>query len=263
MFKKIIMAMIICLPLSAQATSIELNFGDTVNNNFGASATNLVMNYSNVSSYNDVVINASITATSVFDSKNGTKNGSVANDIRINMDRGDANVFTLSLWDASKGNGFDTLFTASEDFDWTLGFYDIDGASNSFDVVTLFDINQYSVTSTTALVVDNSQSNQISFSGVNAKGDVKGQDGLGAFITQQQADVALFVTYQNLSEVTFAYEHGPASKDNSGRNLLIDGGGLKFAPKDGEVVVTVPTPNMFLLFATAMLALLTVKRKSS
>lgn len=53
------------------------------------------------------------------------------------------------------GNGFENVFKPGADFDWTLRFY---------DVVTLFDINQYTLTSTTKLINETLQVDCISLS---------------------------------------------------------------------------------------------------
>lgn len=246
-------AVALSLPLSAQAITIDLDFGTSIQSSFGTKG-NLTLSYESVADG----INATITAASKFRTHNTTMHGSENGDARINMAGKDANVFTLRLWDATSGTGFDSLYDPGVDYDWSLGFYDIDGNSKTYDVVTLFEPIEYSVTASTALIIDESKPGQISFSG-QAAGGIAGQTGLEPPITQAQADVSVIAVYHNTSEVIFGYAH-KADKNNRGRNILIDGGGLRFALEDPSPS-PVPAPATLWLLGSALLGLAAVRRR--
>jgi hypothetical protein len=58
-------------------------------------------------------------------------------DARVNATIGATADLSLKLWDSSKGNRYTVAYNPGNAFDWTLGFFDIDGSPNTFDVVIL------------------------------------------------------------------------------------------------------------------------------
>jgi len=223
---------------TASAVTLNLKFGDVSAPSFGTAGTSSV-NFANVAAG----LNATLTTAAPFVSANTASNGSVSDDLRINLMGGQSSRLTLSIWDATLGTGYDTAYNPSFDFDWALGFYDIDGTSNKrWDVVTLISPAQYTVSGTSRLDVDTSVDDQVTFS-INGDGaEVAGQDGLTS-LTQEQADVAVLFTVTNRATIEFEYAVAGVNNNKNGRNLLVDGGDLFGAldPYD-PVTTTFPTP---------------------
>ncbi|MBY8974377.1 hypothetical protein KHP62_01070 [Rhodobacteraceae bacterium NNCM2] len=237
------------LPMAGQAATIDLNFGSFSQPTFGK-GTDLEMQIENVATG----INASLTAATEFPSRQPSSNGAANDDLRINMQRGNSVELTLTLWDATAGTGFDTAFDPVESFEWNLVFYDLDGVvGSSTDNITLLSPSTYTVTTTTALTIDDSVAGQVTFIGGGAA-NVPGELGLTSF-TQEQADVALSVQVSDLNYLTFIYE--ATGGQNSGRNALIDGGTLTLDDFDTvtSTVSAVPVPAPALLLLSGLAAL--------
>ncbi|MFT6223984.1 MAG: hypothetical protein ACJA1F_001830 [Paracoccaceae bacterium] len=237
----------------ANAGAVELDFGTSEFAAFGT-GTNLSMFYDNVAT--DIEgrqINATLTAIAAFVPKAADKNGSVAGDIRVNLEIGQTVELALRLFDDATGLAYDP----GVNFSWTLGFFDIDGGANSYDVVTLKTPAQYTVTSTTDLNPVSSAPGQVTFSGLNTGGNVAGESGLTPPLTQDQADAMVLFTVSNTSEVIFDYSHF-GTNTSGGRNLLVDGGSLKTALDDFDPVTevnVVPLPFSGVLIAGGLLVL--------
>lgn len=239
--------------MAAEAATFDLNFGSFSDPSFGTSPDDLVMYYEDVASG----INATLTAANEFPARRAANHGAAAEDIRVNMQRGNSVELTLTLWDATIGSGYDSEFdVAGGSFDWNLVFYDLDGVvGSSTDNITLLSPATYTVTTTTDLTITETDEGYVQFIGGGAA-DVPGQTGLDSF-TQEQADVAVSVNIDDLASLSFIYE---ATGTNSGRNVLIDGGQLttsleSFDTVTGSVMAPVPLPASAALMLGAIVAL--------
>lgn len=234
-----IFAAISVAPAAAFASSFTLDFGDVTASSFGT-AGNLTIEFLDVATG----INATLTTTDTFSSNPRSNNGSISGDIRVNARNGQDVEMTLTLFDATVGDdGFTTLYDPGTDFDWDLGFYDIDGwdtrPNEYYDVVTIDTTNigamSYTVTESTGLVIT-SDDDSVSFSGTNT-GGIPGQTGLDGELSQAQSDVSMILSLSNTPTVTFTYTvFGTANRT---RNLLVDGGAISLA---GETVTTAVAP---------------------
>lgn len=242
-------AFVAAAPLMAHSATFDLNFGAFSDPSFGTSSDDLVMYYEDVATG----INATLTAANEFPARNASNHGAAADDIRVNMRRGNSVELTLTLWDATIGSGYDSAFNVDGgNFDWNLVFYDLDGVvGNSTDNITLLSPATYTVTTTTALTITETEEGYVQFVGGGAA-NVPGQTGLDSF-TQEQADVAVSVNIDGLSSISFIYE---ATGTNSGRNVLIDGGTLTTSLESFNTVTeTVMSPAAVPLPASALLML--------
>jgi hypothetical protein len=240
----------------SNAGVVELDFGTSTFTSFGT-GTNLSMFYENVAiDVEGRQINATLTASAAFVPKAEDKNGSVTGDIRVNLEVGQTVELALRLFDNATG----LAYNPGVDFDWTLGFFDIDGNANSYDVVTLKTPAAYTVTSTTDLNPVSLAPGQVTFSGLNTGGDITGQSGLTPPLTQDQADAMVLFTVSNTSEVIFDYSHF-GTNNSGGRNLLVDGGSLRTALDDFDPETeinppaVVPLPFSGVLIAGGLFAL--------
>lgn len=272
--RAILMAGMMAAALPAQADTINLDFGGHPVED-GGTGTYHEKNFSDTEGVDLVFsnvatgINATLTKERVFDSGFRNNNGAVNGDIRVNVDRLETARFTLSLWDATVGDGFSTLYDPGTAFEWSLGFYDVDGGSEAYDVVTVLSEGVYTVTESTILMITEDYSEKsVRFSGENS-GAVPGQFGLEPPLTQAQADVSFILTMENTSQVVFEYEVGLRPGEDpekaNGRNLLIDGGGLTtaldpFDPIEAPTPAAVPLPGSLALFGGAI-GLLALRRR--
>ncbi|MBU2961843.1 VPLPA-CTERM sorting domain-containing protein [Citreicella sp. C3M06] len=213
-------------------------------------------------------INATLTSDSSFVSGNASKNGSVDDDIRVNTNAGTVNL-TLSLFDSTVGDGFESLYDPGVDYDWTLAFYDIDGydpTGSWYETVTVYadaaSELTYTVTETTALDVT-SGSGSVTFSAVDAPA-VKGQDGLNGELTDEQSSVAAIIGISNTSVLDFSFTIVDNRDSNSSsRNLLIDGGNISLASATVTTpIAPVPLPAAGLLMIAAMATMGVASRRS-
>lgn len=154
---------------------------------------------------------------------------------------------TLTLFDASIGDGFSTLYDPGTDYDWDLGFYDIDGwntrTETYYDVVTIdtsaIGSLSYTVTESTDLVITADETS-VSFSG-ELSGGIPGQSGLDGELSQAQSDVSMILNLQNTPVLSFDYTVIDTRNDSrsTSRNLLVDGGAISLA---GSTVTTAIAP---------------------
>ncbi len=255
------------------AIVLELNFGEQSDPTFNQSG-DLRMDFTNVAEG----VNASLTADAPFAAANPSLHGAVSDDIRVNvqssMDATGADdplndaVFTLQLWDARAGSGFETKFDPGTDYEWSLVFYDLDSgntASGSWDEVTLLTPGTYILTENSILggTVD-PRTGGYFFSGKGV-GEVPGQSGITPPLTEEQADAALVYTVKNLSSVQFKYEVR-AGAPNTGRNILIDGGELRTALEPYQpTAIPFPEPSaaVLVLSGLAVMSLCRRRRKMS
>lgn len=232
-----------CLPAVVSATTFTLDFGNVRAANF---TTTGLIKYSGVASG----LNATLTANNSFSSKSPNNNGSVSGDIRVNLFADNTANLTLSLFDANAGNGFESLYNPGQNYDWAMGFYDIDGytpENSYYDIVTVASTGggdlSYTLTDTTDLVVTKS-GNSVTFSAENAVA-VDGQDGLSGQLNQAQSDVAAIINISNTSTLDFSYSVvGGASQ---ARNMLVDGGTITLYGDTTTSPVPVPVPAAGLL----------------
>lgn len=231
--------LVLCLlPAAASAKTLELDFGSVSKQRFGddpVSGGTLEMRFFDVASG----MNASVIASRPFAVSRPSYQGSVDRDVRVNMTAGQEVDLTLRLWDAAAGNGFQTLYAPGLSYQWSLGFYDLDGRSNYHDQIDLTSSGYYTRTATSAVLVSEPSPGVVSFSGAGANGNVPGQSGLADEITKAQADVAVAVTMVNEPEVSFTYR--VVGGEHRGRNLLVDGGQI-FQQLLLFDLVTAPTP---------------------
>lgn len=260
-----IFAAISVAPAAAFASSFTLDFGNVTASSFGTTG-NLTIEYLEVADG----INATLTATDTFSSSPRSNNGSISGDIRVNATNSQDVEMTLTLFDSTVGDdGFTTLYDPGTDFDWDLGFYDIDGwdtrPNEYYDVVTIDTTNigamSYTVTESTGLVIT-SDDDSVSFSGTNT-GGIAGQTGLDGELSQAQSDVSMILSLSNTPTVTFTYS--VFGTDNRTRNLLVDGGAISLA---GETVTTavapvpLPAPGALMVAGLAGLGIARRMRKS-
>lgn len=243
-------ASIVASHLASSQTILELDFGDTDQSSFGTSG-NLSMDYLSVSAGINarMVIASELTTTS-------TGSGSVAGDARVTLNFNPSNPIVeaeleLFLYDATVGNGFESLYNPGTDYEWALMFYDIDGwitVDRQFhDEVEIFNADSVIYTADTNLIVGNTGSSY-TFSGEDA-GAVPGQDGITqATFTEDQQNVSVQATLTNQSSVRFNYTVVSDGTFSNNRNLLIDGGTVSFTTE------TVPEPSSFMLGALAIAA---------
>lgn len=240
------LALATAMPMAAQAVTLTLNFGSSQQPTFGK-GTDLEMRFDNAATG----VNVSLTAAGTFPSSNASNNGSTNGDLRINMSRGNSQVFTLAVWDANEGLGYETALSGT--FDWDLMFYDLDGDDSSRDIVTLMSPATYTVTTTTDLTIDKSVPGQVKFIGGGAPNVPQVN---GNTLSQDQADISVSAQVSNLSSLTFMYE---ATGSRNARNLVVDGGNLSFGDiptVSGPVsAVPVPLPAVLLLTGIGALAL--------
>lgn len=252
-----LLAATLAAPAMVSAASFTLDFGDVTASDFESTQ---VIQYSGVADG----INATLTAADSFASKNDANNGSVNGDLRVNLFTKQSVDLTLTLFDATVGDGFSSVYDPGESYDWSLGIYDIDGYRDPgvyYDVVTVYSTNianlTYTVTESTALVVTSEQGS-VTFSGEVADG-VPGQAGLTPPLTQDQSDVAALLTMSDTPTLTFTYT--VVGQNNRERNLLVDGGEISLTgPVVTSAIQPVPVPAAGLLMLAGLASLGAVRR---
>ena len=214
--------LVLAATMAAADATLFLNFGAVSNPAFGT-AGNLTLQYPSVASG----INATLTAAAPFTSFTPTNNGSVLGDARVNAANLTTINLTLAIWDATSGTGFNVPYNPGSAYDFSYGFFDIDGGAGTYDVVTIYTPGSYTLTTTSTLVVTTSPG-QISFSGI-ASPEVPGQGGITS-LSNAQADVAAIYHVSNLNTLLFDYTIGVSGTPvANGRNLLLDGDNLSEA----------------------------------
>ncbi len=245
-------------PLSNEPLVLTLDFGTQTDYSFNQ-AYDLEMQYRNVANG----VNATLTAEeSFFDGFFSNYHGSVSGDIRIAAFSGSDINLSLQLWDANSGNGFDTAFDPGQDYEWTLGFYDIDShdfSSGTWDEVTLITPGTYVTTQTTKLNPTTTEQGYVNLSGEGA-GGVPGQSGLAPPITQEQADVAAIYTVKNTARMDFTYSVKDGGMAGT-RVLLVDGGELRAALDQFQPEATpFPEPSAAVLLPMVFLMVHSAQR---
>lgn len=233
---------------AAQATPLNLRFDNFDDNTSFHTAGNLEMRYLNVAEG----LNATITAVDSFYSNNPNNHGSIKGDATINMGVNERQTFRFSLYDATVGSGFDQLFTSTEDFEYTLAFFDIDGTEDlsrgSWDALWI-DKTVAHRTSATTVLDPTEDGDFIKFSGKNTMANViiNSPSGLG----QDGRDSLVLVDLFNQNTFDFAYgvETEAGVIGRAGRNLYIDG--FNFNTLDPGPPKT-PLPAGMVLILTAM-----------
>lgn len=159
------------------------------------------------------------------------------------------------------GTGYDRIFDPGEPYEWTLGFYDIDGVHDrTYDVVALKSPAAYTLAADSPLKVTVLSPTEVRFASGDVARDIPGQTGLAPPLTAEQAGAMVLVTVADLSRIRFDYAVAGAPGRTSGRNLLIDGGTLRtaldpFSPQTGNLPpVPLPAAGWLLTMGLAALA---------
>ena len=204
--------------------------------------------YTNTLTYHNVAtgINATIVAQTGLDPLDYTeyplnaggvdlslRNGSVNGDARISQPATSVVEYSLTLWDATIGTGFDTVYDPVGGFEWDLTVYDIDSNNNNRDLFTLLTDADYSVTADTTLEIVETLDGSggfvsVSFGTQNPGTSIAGQDGLDAFITEAQKNASVGIHLIDAAVVEFVYEVElyDGRRSFGGRALPLDGSGL-------------------------------------
>lgn len=183
---------------------------------------------------------------------NGTPVGT--DDFKIHLDIGTQTQFRFSLYDGANGQ-FDTAYNPGTSYSFSLVAYDIDGGTGSnFDELLIYSPVEYTLTSTSPLDVTETPT-YIGFSG-EGTGEVLGQDGVTSFLPEQE-DVAVALTFSNLSTFVFEYRIPGTVGTGSGRNQLFDGDDLAVS---GTPIDYVPETNAFSL-TVGMVAFISLARR--
>lgn len=240
--------------LSADALVLDLWFEETAGNETFHLDGDLMMHYTNV--YDG--INATVTAHGAFDSNRPDRNGQNRGDLQINMAAGTSQTFTFELWDATRGTGFDVSYDPGLTYSYTLGFFDIDASRNAplgtYDLLSFDAAAQWEVSDTTNLNPRVAQG-QAFFDGIGTGGLVAND--MTAGYAQDQLDAMVLVHLKNTSAFTFTYAAAemPGGGNASGRNLVLDGGDLRYALslEPGPVAVSaVPVPAGLVLMLSGL-----------
>lgn len=257
-------------PVAAATVNLELDFGAFSDPSFGTAAGETL-------DYVDAAagVNARLTVANSFDAANSANHGAAAGDARVNARIGQTAELSLSIFDASVGNGFEQEYSAAGGFTWSLVFYDVDGFDNSFDsvllrtagTVTLDSNSLLSVSDTAQGVLVEGNLNEFIGNGVPINGNVLTQDGVASLNADQQA-AAFAYTVTNEATIDFDYIVGAvAGNQTNGRNLLIDGGSLLSSfdnPVEVEVdVAPVPLPAGAVLLLTGLGGVAALKRRKT
>jgi hypothetical protein len=254
--KKIILASSLMASSMANATLIDLDFGE-VNLESEMLSSNSLSFTSPVATFNNMSLYTQVVALTSYTDGGSTASGSVSDDIIINQAGNTTTTYAFTLYEDSD---FSKVFSPDYDFSFSLFFYDIDGNRKFgdiyYDEVTVYTPSVVEYTTTTALTISENADGSITASGKGTNA-VDGQDGLDSF-NQAQADVAASFTFTNTSTVIFDYTI--VNTLNSGsRNLLIDASNLSFDNFDTTTtkVATIPEPGMasLMLFGLGLLGL--------
>lgn len=194
--------------------------------------------------FNDVApgIDLVIEAVGPYSAFNTSENGISGDFGSVNLLGNTTSSFTFSLFDA------DTTTLATVD-QVTVSFLDLDGANAAgpFESITILDPAQYTLSDPTEILVDNSTPGELTFSSeVVAFG---ANNPTSTTLTTGQSELAVSVTYLNLSQFTFDFASGNAG---AGRNVLF-AGNIVF-PGSTTTEGFIPEPNMS--FAAGALALI-------
>lgn len=250
------MALFLGLSGPARALVLDLWFEETTGNETFHLPTDLVMHYTNIFPN----INATVTAHGAFDSNRPDRNGQNRGDLQINMASGETQTFTLTLWDALSGDGFSRIFDPGVTYFYTLGFFDIDASANfpmgTYDQVSFAATANWEVSETTNLN-PRIENGMAIFDGIGTGGLVSNNMSNG--YAQDQLDAMVLVHQKNKATFTFTYSAAemPGGGNASGRNLVVDGGDLRYAL---SLVPAVPLPAGVWLLVAAFGALAALTR---
>lgn len=218
-------------------------------------------------------ISATLTIANTFTSQNAANNGSVVDDVRVNLISGNSTQLTLALFDAATGLAYDA---DGNDFEWSLVFYDIDGLNAnasgrnrnliSYDQVLLRTEGTVTVAEESILNIQSVADGLLIDAANVANLNVQGENGLET-LTAEQEPISFVYTLSNTSSASFDDTVvGNVSQPGAGyqRNLLVDGGELSttFSGETAPVAVApVPLPPTAALVLTGFGALALTRRR--